>query len=52
MSKVKTPGFNNVALRFVTDVARRLKINETLPPLRAPEPSQEIAWQYTKGNIF
>ncbi|KAH8691680.1 fungal-specific transcription factor domain-containing protein [Talaromyces proteolyticus] len=49
MSRVKTPGFNIIALRFVTDVSRTLKINDTLSSSRAPEPPPEIAWQYTKA---
>jgi hypothetical protein len=54
MSKVKAPGFSLVALRFVTDVSRTLKLNDNnkLPSSRAPEPPPEVAWQYTKGNIF
>lgn len=53
MSKVQAPGFSLVALRFVTDVSRTLKINDNhkLPSSRAPEPPPEVAWQYAKGNI-
>lgn len=53
MSKVKAPGYSKVALRFVTDVSRTLKINDNnqLPSSRAPEPPPDVAWQYTKGNV-
>jgi hypothetical protein len=51
ISKVKSPDFRGVAMRLVADVARMLKMSCTLSPSRAPEPSPEIAWQYTKGKL-
>jgi hypothetical protein len=50
-SKVKTPDFGGVATRLVADMARMLKVNGTLSTSRAPEPSPEISWQYTKGKL-
>lgn len=52
MSRVKTSGFNLVALRFVTDVSRTLKMNATPPSECVAEPTPEVAWEYVKGNIL
>lgn len=39
-------------MRLVTDMARMLKMGGTLSALRAPEPSLDLAWQYTKGKLY
>jgi hypothetical protein len=49
--KRENPDFGGVATRLVADMARMLKVNGTLSTSRAPEPSPEISWQYTKGKL-
>ncbi|KAJ9610300.1 hypothetical protein H2200_005077 [Cladophialophora chaetospira] len=49
VSKVKSPNFRDVAKGFVANASRMLKMSGTLSTLREPEPSPEVAWQYTKA---
>lgn len=51
VSKAKSPSFGDIAKELTRDMARMLKMSETLSTSRAPELSQEIAWQYTKGRL-
>ncbi|KAF2810174.1 uncharacterized protein BDZ99DRAFT_387355, partial [Mytilinidion resinicola] len=48
-SKVNSTEYRSVASRLVADVARMLKLSGPLATTRAPEPSPEVAWQYTKA---
>ncbi|KAK4499510.1 hypothetical protein PRZ48_010025 [Zasmidium cellare] len=49
-SKSTSENFEPVAVSLMTGMARRLKIEGTLPPVRATEPEASTAWKYFSNS--
>lgn len=50
--RVKSLGFQKSATRFTRDMTRRLKLTKKLSTQRAPDPDEEMAFKYARGNRF